>query len=109
MGKKSARGIVEWGFNVWSKSVDEKASIAGGDTRQEVTTILDATNLTRDRGLSGFDARHNFVFTTTYPFPFHFQNKVMGAILGGWAVNGIGTFRTGEPFTGKIASNTSGN
>jgi hypothetical protein len=106
---RSASGLQYQAFYTWSKSMDEKTSIAGGDTRQEVTTILDATNLTRDRGLSGFDARHNFVFTTTYPFPFKFQNKVMGAILGGWAVNGIGTFRTGEPFTGKIGSNTSGN
>jgi hypothetical protein len=96
-------------FYTWSKSIDEKSSIAGGDTRQEVTTILDATNLSRDRGLSAFDARHNFVFTTTYPFPFRFQQKVVGAILGGWTINGIGTFRTGEPFTGRVVSNLSQN
>ena len=106
---KSASGLQYQAFYTWSKSLDEKSSIAGGDTRQEVTTILDATNLTRDRGLSAFDARHNFVFTATYPFPFHFQNKVMGAILGGWTINGIGTFRTGEPFTGRVNTNNSGN
>jgi hypothetical protein len=73
-----------------------------------VTTILNPTNLAGDRGLSAFDARQNFVFTATYPFPFHFRQKVVGAILGGWTVNGIGTFRTGEPFTGRVGSNISG-
>jgi carboxypeptidase family protein/TonB-dependent receptor-like protein len=106
---RSASGLQYQAFYTWSKSIDEKSSIAGGDTRQEVTTILDATNLSRDRGLSAFDARHNFVFTTTYPFPFRFQQKVVGAILGGWTINGIGTFRTGEPFTGRVVSNLSQN
>jgi carboxypeptidase family protein/TonB-dependent receptor-like protein len=106
---RSTSGLQYTAFYTWSKSIDEKSSFAGGDTRQEVTTILDATNLNRDRGLSAFDARHNFVFTTTYPFPFHFQRKLVGAILGGWTINGIGTFRTGEPFTGRVVSNQSQN
>jgi outer membrane receptor protein involved in Fe transport len=104
---RSASGLQFQAFYTYSKSIDEKSTIAGGDSRQEVTTILDPTNLAGDRGLSAFDARQNFVFTTTYPFPFHFQNKVVGAILGGWTVNGIGTFRTGEPFTGRVGSNIS--
>ncbi len=47
--------------------------------------------------------------TTTYPFPFRFQHKAVGWILGGWTVNGIGTFRTGEPFTARYGSNRSAN
>jgi hypothetical protein len=104
---RSASGLQYQVFYTYSKSIDEKSTIAGGDSRQEVTTILNPTNLAGDRGLSAFDARQNFVFTATYPFPFRFQNKVVGAILGGWTVNGIGTFRTGEPFTGRIGSNVS--
>src|SRR5215472_16275771 len=106
---RSASGLQFQAFYTYSKSIDEKSTIAGGDSRQEVTTILNANNLSGDRGLSAFDARQNFVFTATYPFPFHFQNKVVGAIVGGWTVNGIGTFRTGEPFTGRVGSNISGN
>jgi len=105
---RSASGLQYQVFYTYSKSIDEKSTIAGGDSRQEVTTILNPTNLAGDRGLSAFDARQNFVFTATYPFPFHFRQKVVGAILGGWTVNGIGTFRTGEPFTGRVGSNISG-
>jgi hypothetical protein len=105
---RSASGLQFQAFYTYSKSIDEKSTIAGGDSRQEVTTILNPNNLAGDRGLSAFDARQNFVFTTTYPFPFHFQNKVVAAILGGWTVNGIGTFRTGEPFTGRVGRNISG-
>ena len=70
---------------------------------------MDFLNLARDRGRSSFDARQNLVFTATYPFPFHFQQKALAAVLGGWTVNGIGTFRTGEPFTGRYGSNRSQN
>jgi hypothetical protein len=104
---RSANGLQYQAFYTYSKSIDEKSTIAGGDSRQEVTTILNPINLAADRGLSAFDARQNFVFTATYPFPFRFRNKVVWAVLGGWTVNGIGTFRTGEPFTGRVGSNSS--
>jgi outer membrane receptor protein involved in Fe transport len=106
---RSASGLQFQAFYTYSKSIDEKSTIAGGDSRQEVTTILNPLNLAGDRGLSAFDARQNFVFTTTYPFPFKFQNKLVGAVLSGWTINGIGTFRTGEPFTARVNTNGSQN
>jgi hypothetical protein len=105
--RRSASGLQYQGSYTYSKSLDEKSSIAGGDTRQEKTTVLDFLNPGRDRGRSAFDASHNFILTTTYPFPFKFQQKFVGAILGGWTVNGISTFRSGEPFTGRVGSNVS--
>jgi hypothetical protein len=104
---KTASGLQYQAFYTFSKSIDDKSTIAGGESRQEPNTGLDFTNPARDRGLSAFDARHNFVLTATYPFPFKFQQKVVGAILGGWTANGITTFRTGEPFTARVNSNTS--
>ena len=68
---RAASGLQYQAFYTYSKSIDEKSTIAGGDSRQEVTTILNPSNLAGDRGLSAFDARHNFVFTATYPIPFH--------------------------------------
>jgi hypothetical protein len=96
-------------FYTYSQSLDTKSSIAGGETRQEANTVLDFLNPGRDRGRSSFDARHNLVPTITYPFPFKFQQKALGMILGGWTVNGIGTFRTGEPFTARAGYNFSRN
>jgi hypothetical protein len=107
--RRSASGLQYQVFYTWSKSIDDKSSIAGGETRQEPNTGLDFFDPGRDRGLSSFDARHNLVLTTTYPIPFKFQHKAVGAILGGWELNGIGTFRTGEPFTARVGSNISQN
>ena len=44
-----------------------------------------------------------------YPLPFRFQQKALRVILGGWTLNGIGTFRSGEPFTGRVGRNQSNN
>src|SRR5579864_180004 len=104
---KTASGLQYQAFYTWSKSLDDKTTLAGGESRQEPNTGLDFLNPSRDRGRSSFDARQNFVLTATYPFPFKFQQKFVGAILGGWTANGISTFRTGEPMTGLIGSNTS--
>jgi len=104
---KTASGLQYQAFYTWSKSIDDKSTLAGGESRQEVNTVLDFRNPFRDRARSAFDARNNFVLTATYPFPFKFQQKFVGAILGGWTVNGISTFRTGEPMTALVGSNTS--
>jgi hypothetical protein len=107
--RRSANGLQYQIFYTYSQSVDTKSTIAGGESRQEPNTVLDFLDPGRDRGRSSFDARHNLVPTITYPFPFRFQSKVLETALGGWTVNGIGTFRSGEPFTGRIGNNFSNN
>jgi carboxypeptidase family protein/TonB-dependent receptor-like protein len=107
--RRSANGLQYQVFYTYSKSIDDKSTIAGGESRQEPNTLLDFQNPSRDRGRSSFDARHNVVPTITYPFPFRFQHKALELIAGGWTVNGIGTFRTGEPFTERFGSNWSQN
>jgi hypothetical protein len=107
--RRSSSGLQYQAAYTYAKSIDEKSSIAGGETRQEPNTGMDFLNPGRDRARSAFDARHNVLLTATYPFPFKFKQKVVEAILGGWQVNGIGTFRTGEPFTGRAGSNISQN
>lgn len=106
---KTASGLQYQAFYTYSKSIDTKSTLAGGESRQEPNVVLDFLNPARDRALSAFDARNNFVLTATYPFPFKFQQKFVGAILGGWEANGISTFRSGEPFTGRVGSNISAN
>ena len=107
--RRSSSGLQYQAFYTYAKSIDEKSIIAGGESRQEPNTGLDFLNPRLDRARSTFDARHNIVLTTTYPFPFRFQQKLVSAILGGWGVNGIGIFRTGEPFTVRYGSNRSAN
>jgi len=107
--RKGSSGLQYQAFYTYSKSIDTKSTLAGGESRQEPNTIMDFLNPRADRARSSFDARHNFVPTITYPLPFRFQQKALGVILGGWTVNGIGTFRSGEPFTGRYGQNRSQN
>ncbi len=107
--RRGSSGLQYQVFYTYSKSIDTKSTLAGGESRQEPNTVMDFLNPGRDRGRSSFDARHNFVPTITYPLPFRFQQKALGVILGGWTLNGIGTFRSGEPFTGRVGRNQSNN
>lgn len=107
--RKSSSGFQYQAFYTYSKSIDEKSSLTNGDTGQEAGAALDPLNLRRDRGLSTFNAMHNFVFTASYPFPFRFQQKAVGFLLGGWAINGMGTFRSGAPFSVRVGFNRSRN
>ena len=107
--RRTSSGLQYQAFYTLSKSMDTKSTIAGGETRQEANTVLDFLNPGGDWGRSSFDARHNLVLTSTYPFPFRFQQKAVGMILEGWTLNGIGTFRTGEPFSVRVGSNRSAN
>jgi hypothetical protein len=107
--RRAASGLQYQIFYTYAKSIDTKSTLAGGESRQEPNTVVDFVNPFRDRARSSFDARQNFVITTTYPFPFKFQQKLVGAMLGGWMVNGIGTFRTGEPFTARDGASRSQN
>lgn len=107
--RRAASGLQYQVFYTWAKSLDDKSTIAGGESRQEPNTVLDFYNPFRDRGRSSFDARQNLVLSATYPFPFKFQQKVLNGALGGWTINWIGTFRTGAPFTGRYGSNRSQN
>ncbi|MDZ7640032.1 MAG: TonB-dependent receptor [Bryobacterales bacterium] len=50
-----------------------------------------------------FDRTHNFQFTATYELPFgkgkQFMNEGVGAaLLGGWQINTLTSFMTGQPF-----------
>ncbi len=67
---------------------------------------LNSYNRLGDRGLSFFDATHNFVWSGTYDLPWgkgkHWGGDwsgAMNAILGGWNVNNIIQLRSGFPIT----------
>ena len=63
-------------------------------------------DLAAEKGLAAQDVRHRFVMSYVYELPFgrgkHFGSEatgVVGQLIGGWQVNGITTFQTGQPFT----------
>ncbi len=107
--RRSSNGLQYQAFYTYSRSMDEKSIISGGENHLEGVTTLDYLNLRRDYARSSYDARNNFVATATYPFPFRFQQKAIGMILGGWTANGITTLRAGAPFTPIVSTNRSRN
>jgi hypothetical protein len=67
---------------------------------------INSYNRKGDRGLSFFDATHNFVWSGTYDLPFgkgrHWGAGMSGlanALLGGWNINSIVQLRSGFPIT----------
>ena len=88
------------------------------DTTQASTFFSDATNGTTsafpeyiadyNRGPSDFDIRHNLVTTATWDLPWGKSlTGATGALLGGWRVSAIGTYRSGYPLTVFVQNNRS--
>jgi hypothetical protein len=58
-----------------------------------------------ERGLSDTDVRHNFIGSWVWELPMgrgkalNIDNSALDTIAGGWQVNGIANFRSGNPYT----------
>jgi len=52
-----------------------------------------------DLGLSAFDARHHFVFSSTYELPLKrfAPSGLRQKLIGGWEIGGIYTYQSGNP------------
>ena len=70
----------------FSKSIDYNSQSSQG------VTLQDSFNLRGDRGLSDFDARHRFVVSGLYEFPFR-RNQ----LVKGWEVTVITQSQSGNP------------
>jgi outer membrane receptor for ferrienterochelin and colicin len=106
-----SRGLL---FNLdytYSHSIDDGstwhsgATTANGSAAGEGYT-LDQTIPGLDRGNSIYDIRHRLVFNYVWQLPGQHLTGAMGAIAGGWNLNGIWQFQTGahwQPFTSSPA------
>jgi hypothetical protein len=60
----------------------------------------DPRNINGDRGRFNLDQRFRFVFSQVWELPvFRNRRGIIGAVLGGWAVNGIVQLTSGFPVT----------
>ncbi len=64
-----------------------------------------------DKGASDFDVRHSLVISHIYDLPFgkgqrflSDSNRLADALVGGFSLRGIFTYRTGEPFNVTLGS-----
>ena len=70
----------------WSKSLDYNSFSTQG------VVVQNSYDLDGSRGLSDFDARHRFVISALYEFPFHHNRWV-----DGWQLAAIVQFQSGNP------------
>jgi hypothetical protein len=83
-------------FYTFSKSLD------GAQLQNNTTQGLaqDFNNLALEKGRGDFDRRHNFVTSLIWQMDyFDHLNSVGRAILNGWSLSGIASFRSGQPFS----------
>ena len=96
----------------FSKSIDNlstdpvAATTGGGLTATNSRTPADGRNYDNERGRSDFDQRHVLNLSGIYELPvgkgkmlFRNANRVVNTVIGGWSVNTIYTYQSGEPFT----------
>jgi hypothetical protein len=106
------RGVSFSGIYTYSKSLDNASSIGGSGG----IVVQQDGNYAAERGLSSFDMRHQFHFTSTYELPFGERNRWANR---GWEEKAFGnlrllnniTWHTGTPLTaylGGSAANNSG-
>jgi hypothetical protein len=81
----------------WSKSIDDVSdvlNVVAGDTPAQQNPFNNRDN----RGPSGFDVPHRFVFTHSYDLPkFASANALVKNTVGGWNLSGILQTQSGSP------------
>jgi len=105
INRLSSTGLDFQGVYTYAHSIDNSSGNSNG------VGIQNPANLRLYRGNSDFDIRHNLTLSWTYALPFGrgraFLRDARGpvnALLGGWRLNSIDTFKRGSPFTPVMTS-----
>ena len=98
--KRTSHGLYFLSAFTFSKSINDQPEICCNSPWPQ-----NSYNLAAEKGLSDFDNRQRWVTSVDYALPvgkgqkYLNQRGVTDAILGGWHVGGIVTFRSGFPFS----------
>jgi Carboxypeptidase regulatory-like domain/TonB dependent receptor len=103
---RSWHGLTYLVSYTWSKTLDLGCSgwygVEGCSTQQPY-------NLNADKGPAAYDIPQNFTAAWVYQLPFgkgskhSLGNGVLDYVVGGWALNGILSLRSGQPFDVGVA------
>ncbi|MHB1698916.1 MAG: TonB-dependent receptor [Acidobacteriaceae bacterium] len=97
-------GLYLLGNYTWSKCMSDQHTQAS-QNQQYRAEWLPGFGIKQDYGLCDTDATNVIHMSGTYNLPFGHGRRYMAnsgvadAVLGGWIVNGIYTYQTGQPFT----------
>ncbi len=118
--KRFEQGLLFGASYSFSRSIDDQsvdpvgAASGGGLSTTNSRTPTDARKWFNEKARSDFDRSHVFTAFSVYELPFGKGKalasgvpSVVNQIIGGWAINGIYTFMTGEPFSVRSGVRTS--
>jgi len=91
--RKLTKGITFQTSYTWSKSMDYNSV---GSSNPEAQ---DFRNLKAEHALSDFDARHRFVLSGMYVFPFKGKGALLSRLAEGWTASPIVNMQSGNPFS----------
>jgi hypothetical protein len=111
--KQMSHGILFNANYTWSHSIDNGSSWHDAATTAAGAAAGDGYSTDQvypglDRGNSVFDIRHRLALNYVYNLPGQNLKGVMGAVAGGWSLNGIWTFQSGAHWS-PYARNTGAN
>jgi hypothetical protein len=86
--KRFSHGLQFQASYTFGKSIDYASTFE---------SLVDPTNMARNRALSLFDARHRFIFSYYWELPIPKYQGFAGKLLNGWSLSGITTVQSGFP------------
>jgi hypothetical protein len=102
--RQLAKGLEGQIFYTFSKAMDDASGTNTSDTTRSPAVLLNPWDRAFDWSLSDFDVRHAAVGNFTYQLPSRVDSKAWGAVANGWALNGIVTVTSGQPFTARLSA-----
>jgi hypothetical protein len=92
----------------FGKAIDETQGQTASDAANSSSFPQDPIDLRNDRGPADYDVRHVVTANVTWELPFGRRlTGLAGALARGWQLNGLGTLRSGVPFSPSITPNWS--
>lgn len=91
-----------WTANwTYAHAIDTLSSTFSGEVQNNGLGYVNPFDPGLDRGSSDYDARHRIAISAVYSMPFgkSASSKAVKAIIGGWQVAPIFSYRTGYPYT----------
>jgi hypothetical protein len=109
--KRYSAGLSVLGSYTFGKSIDDSPGFASNSSASNALP-QNTRNLSAERGLSDFDARHRFVASTVYELPFGpdkamLSSGLLSTIVRRWQLSGILTLQSGSPLTPYYTGNIS--
>jgi hypothetical protein len=108
--KRYSMGLNFQANYTFSKFIDDVASRNGLDG--VASDYQNVYNRRADRGLSGYDIAHRFVFSSVWELPIgrgkplDLKNRFLNQMLGGWSTGYIAVIQTGPPYGVVELTNT---